>query len=234
MWTDRDAGTVTFKLREPGFLRRYEGTWTIKAADGQALSAYNTPQLTPAPSAAAAGVAAVASAAARLGSSSSRGVLPLALPASATAAAPLAALSLMQSLPSSRALTALSHIQQQLQANLCETLTNAVTNVSSLSRHVFAAPQAAQTASLFGRAELAHQPHHHHHHHHQQQQQCRVQQVLPSNSRIQVETLTSPKISPPYPLNQILKSQAKGQVQDMLHGLVSAAAVKMDVGPLTC
>jgi hypothetical protein len=27
MWTDSDAGTVMFKLREPGFLNKYEGTW---------------------------------------------------------------------------------------------------------------------------------------------------------------------------------------------------------------
>ncbi|GFH33175.1 uncharacterized protein HaLaN_32502, partial [Haematococcus lacustris] len=29
METDADEGTVTFKLREPGFLRTYEGTWQI-------------------------------------------------------------------------------------------------------------------------------------------------------------------------------------------------------------
>jgi Polyketide cyclase / dehydrase and lipid transport len=28
--TDRDSGTATFKLREPGFLKMYEGTWSIR------------------------------------------------------------------------------------------------------------------------------------------------------------------------------------------------------------
>jgi hypothetical protein len=33
-------------------------------------------------------------------------------------------------------------------------------------------------------------------------------------------------------LNQILKAQAKGQVEDMLDGLVSAAAAQLTVSPL--
>lgn len=35
--------------------------------------------------------------------------------------------------------------------------------------------------------------------------------------------LMSPKVSPPYPLNQILKGHATGQVHDMLMGLLEAA-----------
>jgi hypothetical protein len=133
----------------------------------------------------------------------------------------------MQSLPSSRAITALSHIQQQLQASLCETLSNAFSNVRSLGRQVLeAAPTAAEGQRISGGLSLTHGPQFDSHHQH------RV--PIPSSSRILVETLTSPKISPPYPLNQILKSQAKGQVQDMLYGLVTAATVKMEVGPLTC
>lgn len=42
MWTDSDAGTVTFKLREAGFLKRYEGTWTITAGCGSPLAAFST------------------------------------------------------------------------------------------------------------------------------------------------------------------------------------------------
>lgn len=33
MWTDKDQGTVSFKLREPGFLKIYEGKWTITSPD---------------------------------------------------------------------------------------------------------------------------------------------------------------------------------------------------------
>ncbi|GLI64130.1 hypothetical protein VaNZ11_007311 [Volvox africanus] len=35
MTTDRSCGTVSFVLREPGFLRTYEGTWTITGPDGK-------------------------------------------------------------------------------------------------------------------------------------------------------------------------------------------------------
>jgi hypothetical protein len=60
---------------------------------------------------------------------------------------------------------------------------------------------------------------------HQQQQRQEVV-VLPCSSLILAETLTSPKISPPYPLNGLLKMQAKTQVEEMLQGLVAAAADK--------
>jgi hypothetical protein len=55
----------------------------------------------------------------------------------------------------------------------------------------------------------------------QQHQQRR--RPLPTATIITADTLTSPSVTPPYPMNQILKTQSKGQVQDMLDGLVKAA-----------
>jgi hypothetical protein len=56
-----------------------------------------------------------------------------------------------------------------------------------------------------------------------QQQQQQRRRPLPTAAIIIADTLTSPSVTPPYPLNQILKTQSKGQVQDMLDGLVKAA-----------
>jgi hypothetical protein len=55
---------------------------------------------------------------------------------------------------------------------------------------------------------------------------------LPTAAIITVLSFTTPRISPPYPLNQALKAQSKGQISDMLEGLVAAAAAKLQVQPL--
>jgi hypothetical protein len=55
---------------------------------------------------------------------------------------------------------------------------------------------------------------------------------MPTSAVITVASLTSPNLTPPYPLNQCLKIQSKGQVGDMLEGLVRAAASKLQAQPL--
>lgn len=222
LWTDKEAGTVTFKLREPGFLRRYEGTWTIKPAGGGRTT------LTTSAAAPGALTRTSSSTKAAIGSSGSSYILP----PSATAAAPLAAISLLHN---SQPLAALSAMQQRLQWGWGETLTTALSNFSNLGQALggvwglpalpaapipLAGSKAGVTTAAPGgwRQSSKQQP---------QQQQQRA-----TTSVIHVETLSSPKISPPYPLNQILKAQAKGQVEDMLDGLVNAAAAKLTVSPL--
>ncbi|GFH24750.1 uncharacterized protein HaLaN_22603 [Haematococcus lacustris] len=43
METDADEGTVTFRLREPGFLRTYEGTWQIIPKGSTGLHLHPSP-----------------------------------------------------------------------------------------------------------------------------------------------------------------------------------------------
>lgn len=55
---------------------------------------------------------------------------------------------------------------------------------------------------------------------------------MPTSAIIMASTLTSPKLTPPYPINQCLKIQSKGQVEEMLEGLVRAATAKLQAQPL--
>lgn len=55
---------------------------------------------------------------------------------------------------------------------------------------------------------------------------------MPTTALITASTLTSPKLTPPYPINQCLKVQSKGQVEEMLEGLVRAAAAQLQTQPL--
>jgi hypothetical protein len=55
---------------------------------------------------------------------------------------------------------------------------------------------------------------------------------MPTSAIIMASTLTSPKLTPPYPINQCLKIQSKGQVEEMLEGLVKAATAKLQAQPL--
>lgn len=211
---------MTFKLREPGFLRRYEGTWTIKPAGAGKTTLTTT--------------AAAPDALARTSSSTTRAASNYILPPSATAAAPLAAISLLHS---SQPLAALSAMQQRLQWGLGETFGIAMSNFSNLGQAlggVWGVPS-LPSAPTQGKAGVTSAPSSAggwRQGSKQQQLQKQQQQQRATTSMIHVETLSSPKISPPYPLNQILKAQAKGQVEDMLDGLVSAAAAQLTVSPL--
>jgi hypothetical protein len=57
---------------------------------------------------------------------------------------------------------------------------------------------------------------------------------MPTSAVILASTLTSPKLTPPYPLNALLKTQSKWQVEEMLEGLVKAATAKLQAQPLQC
>jgi hypothetical protein len=59
-----------------------------------------------------------------------------------------------------------------------------------------------------------------------------VLRPMATSAVISASTLTSPKLTPPYPLNGLLKVQSKGQVEEMLEGLVRAATAKLQAQPL--
>ncbi|WIA21870.1 hypothetical protein OEZ85_004246 [Tetradesmus obliquus] len=322
MWTDRDNGTVTFKLREPGFLRRYEGTWTIKPACGTPMSecyAAAAPagdaSLSPSEySSSSAGSSPASSRSssplrggmrqdeamgsrgglrallAPFGSSSSNEnedadgssnasggflrVTPLAsvnfMSQGVPAGAGMAGSSSSSSSSSSSgnagqpgspvrltgAVAAIFRMQEAFQ----QSISSGVSTLTSFGSSSAAIPNANNSSSSFlgglgdriggmlphlpndvgqevqgslarisppwsgllpnnnndssssGRDAVLRQ---------QQQQRRRP---LPTAAIITADTLTSPSVTPPYPLNQILKTQSKGQVQEMLDGLVRAAA----------
>lgn len=231
MWTDREAGTVTFKLREPGFLRRYEGTWTITPPGGVPLAAYyTTPGSTPSSSTTSSSPASSRSASpARAGSGMNTWGLGAALqsafdqlsPAgsqtgqrSPQAVLPMAVLD-PQVLPplGGAAVRAIARMQAEINASpLMRQLSGMQQQISQRLPSLPALPGRAAPAGdeSAGAGQGRHQQ----------------EVVLPCSSLVLAETLTSPKISPPYPLNGLLKMQAKTQVEEMLQGLVAAAAAK--------
>eukprot|EP00879_Flechtneria_rotunda_P000595 GHRR01000704.1.p1 GENE.GHRR01000704.1~~GHRR01000704.1.p1 ORF type:complete len:449 (+),score=139.56 GHRR01000704.1:147-1493(+) len=266
MWTDRDAGTVTFKLREPGFLKKYEGTWRIAAACGTPLSeCYD--DLAAAPAGAVSSSSSVVSSPpssprhsgmgmsantssgmANSSSSSNLRLSPIASVNAATAggtngmASPFAGLT--------GAVAAIARMQAGWQENMCKTI-NSVSNIgnqltsgarsglgglrmpqmpSALAR--LGSPWGSINGSSSGSDTAGNADVSSYADAGQQQKQQRRRRPLPIAAVITAETLTSPHITPPYPINQILKSQSKAQVEDMLVGLVRAAAVQLQTRPL--
>ncbi|GLC44231.1 hypothetical protein PLESTB_000755200 [Pleodorina starrii] len=174
MTTDREAGTVSFALREPGFLRTYEGTWTITGPDGRGPGA--APRRDPAATAASASQSAPISAFHGLGGGGVGGLAGLFAAINNpffAAAPPLLAL----------------------------------IRTPDKATHPLPLSMVVETAATPSPASLA----------------------VPSRypTTIQIRKAISPKISPPYPINQVLKGHASGQVSDMLEGLLAATAKKI-------
>jgi hypothetical protein len=255
MWTDRNAGTVTFKLREPGFLRRYEGTWTIKSACGTPLSAcyasadavaaaslssspnssrYSSPMSSPPGSprggAVTNGPGTPSSWGSFSGSSNCRGIDTAVAPAgsSGMVVSPLASVSVMDA---SAGLKGAVAAIARMQAAFLESMNNSATNFSSLANN---AANSLSGSSLQPLTQIVPRPISiHTEAPSEQREQRRWEPVqLPTASVITAETFTSPKITPPYPLNSLLKNQSKGQVDDMLQGLVRAAVGQLQTQPL--
>ncbi|KAG2490372.1 hypothetical protein HYH03_011174 [Edaphochlamys debaryana] len=207
MTTDAEAGTVTFALREPGFLRCYEGTWTITGPGGKgpglrppSPSPSNSPQEPSSPSAAS--VASTASAAstprsgssgslARLsgGSSGSGGSTPRGSLSGSGGGGGFASFlaSVHNPFASSPAFPALPFTS------------------SSASTSPASASSAAAAPSLDACAPRG-------------------------PATILVRKAVSPKVAPPFPINQVLKGHAAGQVEEMLQGLLAAAARRIEEG----
>ncbi|GLC44213.1 hypothetical protein PLESTB_000753600 [Pleodorina starrii] len=266
MTTDREAGTVSFALREPGFLRTYEGTWTITGPDGRGPGA--APHRDLAATATSASVAAAptttpATATAdssprrhRLSTGSGAPPSPFA-PRSSTdhsatgdedAAGPyshaLSVSSRNSSFSSIRSSSSgsldggsvgsLSGAESPLDrstrgggrgggglvAGLFAAINNpffaapAVPQLTFFRTHDKGAATADPAAAAAGAVATA-----------------RAATPLPAPRRypttIKVRKAISPKISPPYPINQVLKGHASGQVSDMLEGLLAATAKKI-------
>lgn len=291
MWTDSAAGTVTFKLREPGFLKRYEGTWTITAGCGSPLAAFSTAPSPAAAAAAGAGAAASLSAAASpassaydlrsrtsssgyaSSSSSSCGSTPGSSPRSSWAdglsTADIFGANLSRHVSGASAASSGSSISMRTlplatvsagapTAGIPQTLGQSVYSLgSNISSAVFrwlgyssnadlAAPPPATSqqwppllkpSSPLARAAGSVRSF-------TSSSSSNAQGVaaleppklrpMPSSAVILASTLTSPKLTPPYPLNALLKVQSKGQVEEMLEGLVRAATAKLQAQPLLC
>ncbi|KXZ42158.1 hypothetical protein GPECTOR_194g326 [Gonium pectorale] len=180
MTTDSDRGTVSFVLREPGFLRKYEGTWTITGPHGGGPGSATTGrrhQL------AAAGAPA--------------------LPKTPCAVTPA---------PRPGLLGAFAAIN------------NPFLNVSvknPFGFHMFcltaAADSAAAPPALPAAAAAATDP----------WVASSLLAAPRSPTTIVVHKALSPKVAPPFPINQVLKGHACGQVNDMLEGLLFATARKI-------
>lgn len=264
MWTDRNAGTVTFKLREPGFLRRYEGTWTIKPACGTPMSACYAP------------ADAVAAASVTTSPSSSRYTSPCssassspratAVPAGTGSSSPASwwgsyrtgssggsthGLDLASASPGGMVVSPLASVSimdagaglkgavaaiARMQAAFTQSVTNSASNFGTLANSISSSglPAFTQLPQLLpcpispatgpvSRAQEQDEP---------PRQRYWDPSLIPTSSIISAETLTSPKVTPPYPLNALLKNQSKGQVDDMLQGLVRAAVAHLQTQPL--
>ncbi|KIZ00278.1 hypothetical protein MNEG_7685 [Monoraphidium neglectum] len=156
MTTDSQRGTVEFKLREPGFLRNYEGCWTITDAATGALN-------------------------------------PLSAPAPASPQPAIASLSLGGR--GGAAGAAPSHLAKPKQG------------VVSAIAHMLDQQELARLAAQ--RAEYSQ---------HGEPRQRQHQLAM-----IRAQCFTTPSRTPPPPINQALKSQARAQIEDQLDGLVRAA-----------
>ncbi|EFJ51787.1 hypothetical protein VOLCADRAFT_116300 [Volvox carteri f. nagariensis] len=294
MTTDRELGTVSFVLREPGFLRKYEGTWTITGPDGRGPGAGSRgapggPTRSRGPAAAAAAAAAVAADGGVANATSDQAdavgdLSRLRLRREAAGLAPPSpsACSDTSSEPRSHALRlssrcssagSLTSSSSSGSLERCSagsasagrssssssgnngggvgdfagmfaainnpfTTTTATTALPPLLLTIFrsvpgsaAATSAASAgagvgigvgATGFGASHAA---------------QCAVQPPLTQQrlqapplypTTIRVRKAISPKVSPPYPINQVLKGHAAGQVNDMLQGLLVATARKIE------
>ena len=258
MWTNKEAGTVTFKLREPGFLKKYEGTWTIRPMPGP-IAAWSTTAAAgdddsgsedsgwasddgssiSSSSSSGSRRSSVTAASSSPGASSS----PSSFPAVMTqhhlqSQPPLAAMSLPLPLRLGGAVKAIAQMQtgvmQPLSSSVNSTVTNVNSNISNLGkkladgfggvatgapgdwglRAIRPGEVAAAGADGVGGKE----------------KKRAKRKLMPKSSIIVAETYTSPKLTPPYPLNALLKTQAKNQVEKMLEGLTRAAAKKVSSG----
>lgn len=262
MWTDRDAGTVKFQLREPGFLRRYEGTWTIKPACGTPMSAcyapadavaaasvsssaYSTPRSSPASS--PRGIS-TPSPWGSFSSSSRHRDTAAAAPAGSSAGSfttasggvlvsPLASVSVMDAGAGLKgAVAAIA----RMQAAFLEGLNNSASNLSTLASNAASSisnnpglPALPSLPSLgIPRAISSNRDNSSSSSSRSSSRSSQPPRQLPTAAIITADTLTSPKVTPPYPLNSLLKNQSKGQVDDMLQGLVKAAVKKLQTQPL--
>jgi hypothetical protein len=321
MWTDRDNGTVTFKLREPGFLRRYEGTWTIKPACGTPMAecypaaAPAGESLSPSEYSSSAGSSPASSRSSSpmrgggmrpdqvMNSSSNSGKVGLQRllapfgssndeevgegSSSSGGGAlggflrvtPLASVNLMsqQGMPAAAgvgssssdgrssspmrltgAVAAIFRMQEAFQ----QSVSSSVANLTSFGSSNASSSNSGGAATFLGgigdrisgmlpqlpngggpsvQGSLARGsppwsgllPNNNGNSNSssgsrdaggQEQRQQQRRRPLPTAAIITADCLTSPSVTPPYPLNQILKTHSKGQVQEMLNGLVKAAA----------
>eukprot|EP00775_Hariotina_reticulata_P001057 gene1057-1392_t len=193
MWTNRETGSITFKLREPGFLKKPA---TLSGAAAPAVVDAPAPGLHMSPLAS--------------------------MSVSGTPAVP----------GLTGAVAAIARMQAGLQDSVATTVNNSISNLQSSAAAVQALSKKAgapwggiRLGSLSGGSNsdgsekiAAARP--------------RRRRPLPTAAIITVASFTSPRITPPYPLNQTLKVQSKGQISDMLEGLVAAAAAKLQVQPL--
>ncbi|PNH06323.1 hypothetical protein TSOC_007293 [Tetrabaena socialis] len=270
MTTDREQGTVSFVLREPGFLRRYEGTWTITGPHGAGSAGPHASAASLSPAAAAAAITPAASA---LGAAPRRQLwrpLPGAgaagggsAPSSPRSASGSDASSLLPprslsatSTSSSTSSSASGSSRRFWDGGLrgsggsgdatpdCSPLDTpraagawrggaaglgsflaAVNNPftaappplsqPSGSTAAAAAVRGGQAAGGMAAAASA----------------AAAAAAAPAAPRwpttILVHKSISPKVSPPFPINQVLKGHAAGQVNDMLEGLLAATARRL-------
>ncbi|KAG2429675.1 hypothetical protein HYH02_014013 [Chlamydomonas schloesseri] len=229
MTTDRETGTVSFVLREPGFLRKYEGTWTITGPSGKGPGgAYKAPAAaasTPSASASTSGAPSLPffQQQRQPRRTPSSGSLSS---ASASGQDSPAAASSPRSLPSSSSSASAS-------------TTPADTPRSSASGGGGSSGNSGGGGGFGGFLASINNPFmppatSHHHGPAgsgadataQQQQQRPLQPVSPTT--IMVSKCMSPKVAPPFPINQVLKGHAVGQVGDMLQGLLLATAKRLE------
>ncbi|KAG2429642.1 hypothetical protein HXX76_010871 [Chlamydomonas incerta] len=220
MTTDREAGTVSFVLREPGFLRRYEGTWTITGPSGKGPGgAYKTPTTTAATTTAAATAASL----------------------------PFLQRSAHRRSPSSTSLSSASGHDESAVASPRSLSSKSSRGSSSSGSSSSGSPSPADTPRSAGTdaggvsgggglgsfLAAINNPFMSSHHHSSSggaataAPQPQLQPVSPTT--IVVSKCMSPKVAPPFPINQVLKGHAVGQVGDMLEGLLLATAQRIQL-----
>ncbi|KAF5836105.1 hypothetical protein DUNSADRAFT_6476 [Dunaliella salina] len=180
METDSKEGTVSFKLREPGFLRIHEGTWSILPMGADALNPGNHGVLD-----AWSSTPGLINGSARRSSNGSGN---------------------SSSLSSSSTCHA-STLERNLLAAMAFPQLNSPLMGTYKAQHSMLNLGGSMGASQLPLYQSSPSP----------------GQVPNARSVVRVSNMMmSPKISPPFPLNHTLKSQAISQVQDMFDGLLAA------------
>lgn len=216
LYTDSNTRTVTFKLREPGFLKKYEGTWTISAVDPTTSSLSSSGS----------------SCKQKLHSRSDSDLLGLTTASHTTVSSsmqpPMASIQPTASPAATAAAAAGSSMRKTVSFGSLNALLSS--NLSTGAAAVVTLPwrQQQQQMDSMPVQDGDQKPYNN----------CPHKLLTTSNATaaaaaavISIQSVTSPCRCPPPPLNALLKQQCKGQASEMLEGLVMAAAAAAAAAP---
>lgn len=213
METDADKGTVNFKLREPGFLKVYEGTWCIVPAGAQQLNMHSGQHNTAAPQQQPA--AGLALSATRSSSSGQQQLQSCSAQAAAsqqqqpwTWSSLFTYKSPHHALSSMLASITTPYLFRASAPSVADASAGPASSASSFSSGAaspFGGSSSGRSSLDGGAASTA-------------------MTTVPARSIVRIDRMmVGPKVAPPRPLGALLKNHAITQAEDMLKGLLAAA-----------